>query len=98
MSAEANVIRDAKDRTVRAAKLNYAPVSARWVEDDQFQRRMLQEGKSHEDMQRCLPDPGRSEEQRHLGAGSHYSSTDQGVLPGKLIVYAHCEVEPLRTH
>ena len=84
---------------------------AHWVENDQFQRRMLQEGKSLEDMQRfdyiactCLPDSGRSEEQRHrrseeqrhLRAGSFYSSTDQGVPLEKLVFYAHCEVEPLR--
>ena len=67
----------------------------------------MQEGRNVEDMQKfdymsfaILPDPGRSEEQRHLRAGSHYSS-DYGqttsAAPAKLIYYAHCEVEPLRT-
>ena len=47
-----------------------------------------------------LPDPGRSEEQRNLRAGSHYTSdygSPTGVAAAKLVFYAHCEVEPLRT-
>ena len=45
----------------------------------------------------CLPDPGRNEEQRVLRAGAHFSSSSQAIAPGKLVYYAHCEVEPLRT-
>eukprot|EP00439_Symbiodinium_sp_Y106_P021628 s261_g2.t1 len=103
MSAEAAVICDAKDRVTRAAKLSYESVAARWAGDDQFQMRMMQEGKTKMDMQRydylssaILPDLGRTEEQRHLGAGSQYSQK-QGVPPAKLVFYAHCEVEPMRT-
>ena len=68
---------------------------------------MMQEGRNMEDMQKfdylsygILRDPGRSEEQRHLRAGSHYTSdygSPTGVAPAKLVFYAHCEVEPLRT-
>ena len=36
MSAEATVVRDAKDRVIRANKLNYASVADRWANDDQF--------------------------------------------------------------
>ena len=54
---------------------------------------MMQEGRNMEDMQKfdylsyaILLDPGRSEEQRHLRAGSHYTS-DYGsptyVAPAK---------------
>eukprot|EP00439_Symbiodinium_sp_Y106_P065048 s2186_g10.t1 len=60
-----------------------------------------------EDMQKfdylsyaVLPDPGRSEEQRHCRAGSHYTSDglfNFGIGPAKLVFYAHCEVEPLRS-
>ena len=81
MSAEAGTIRDAKDRRQRAAKLNYQSVAERFDKYDQFKTRMMQEGRSMEDMQRfdylsfaILPDPGRSEEQRHLRARSHYTS------------------------
>ncbi|CAE7666205.1 kptA, partial [Symbiodinium microadriaticum] len=81
MSAEATVVRDAKDRVVRANKLNYSSVASRWELDGQFQKRMMQEGRSLEDMHRfdyiakaCLPDPGRNEEQRVLRAGAHFSS------------------------
>ena len=107
MSAEAATIRDAKDRRQRAAKLNYPSVADRFDKDDQFKTRMMQEGRNMEDMQKfdylsfaILPDPGRSEEQRHLRAGSHYTSDygqATGVTPAKLVFYAHCEVEPLRT-
>ena len=104
MSAEATVVRDAKDRVVRANKLNYSSVASRWDLDEQFQKRMMQDGRSLEDMHRfdyiakaCLPDPGRNEEQRVLRAGAHFSSSSQTVAPGKLVYYAHCEVEPLRT-
>ena len=62
------------------------------------------EGRCLEDMHRfdfmaeaCLPDPGRTEEQRVLRAGAHYSSSSQAIAPGKLVYYARCEVEPLRT-
>ena len=65
---------------------------------------MTQEGRTFEDMHRfnfiakaCLPDPGRNEEQRVLRAGSHFSSSSQTIAPGKLVYYARCEVEPLRT-
>ncbi|OLP76872.1 hypothetical protein AK812_SmicGene43138 [Symbiodinium microadriaticum] len=68
MSAEATVIRDAKDRVIRAKKLNHTSVAERWENDDVFQRRMMQEGRIREDMYRfdciaraCLPDRGRSE-------------------------------------
>ena len=104
MSAEATIIRDAKDRVTRATKLNFSSVASRWTLDDQFQRRMMQEGRCFEDMRRfdfiakaCLPDPGRNEEQRVLRAGAHFSSSSQAIAPGKLVYYAHCEVEPLRT-
>ena len=107
MSAEAATIRDAKDRRQRAAKLGYSSVADRFEQDDQFNTRMMQEGRNMEDMQKfdhmsfaILPDPGRSEEQRHLRAGSHYSSEyvqSTGVAPAKLVLYAHCEVEPFRT-
>ena len=107
MSAEAATIRDAKDRRIRAGKLNFSSVAQRFDQDEQLRTRMMQEGRNVEDMQKfdymsfaILPDPGRSEEQRHLRAGSHYSS-DYGqttsAAPAKLIYYAHCEVEPLRT-
>ncbi|CAE7917357.1 kptA, partial [Symbiodinium necroappetens] len=43
MSAEAAVIREAKDRRTRAAKMNYPSVSERWERDDQFRTRMMQE-------------------------------------------------------
>ena len=66
----------------------------------------MQEGRNIEDMQKfdylsyaVLPDPGRSEEQRHLRAGSHYMSEyghGATAAPAKLVFYAHCEVEPLR--
>ena len=36
-------------------------------------------------------------EQRVLRAGAHFSSSSQTIAPGKLVYYAHCEVEPLRT-
>ncbi|CAE7418542.1 unnamed protein product [Symbiodinium sp. CCMP2592] len=101
MSAEAAAIRDAKDRKIRAAKLNFDTVSDRFEKDAQFNVRMMQEGRSLEDMQKfdhlsnaVLPDPGRSEEQRYLRAGSHYGGGN--VPPAKLVYYAHCEVEPLR--
>ena len=104
MSAEATVIRDAKDRVTRATKLNFSSVASRWTLDEQFQKRMMSEGRCYEDMHRfdfiskaCLPDPGRTEEQRVLRAGAHYSSSSQTIAPGKLVYYAHCEVEPLRT-
>ena len=104
MSAEATIIRDAKDRVTRATKLNFSSVASRWTLDDQFQKRMMQEGRCFEDMHRfdfiakaCLPDPGRNEEQRVLRAGAHFSSSSQAIAPGKLVYYAHCEVEPLRT-
>ena len=104
MSAEATVIRDSKDRVTRATKLNFSSVASRWTLDEQFQKRMMAEGRCFEDMHRfdfiakaCLPDPGRSEEQRVLRAGAHYSSSSQAIAPGKLVYYAHCEVEPLRT-
>ncbi|CAE7337449.1 kptA, partial [Symbiodinium sp. CCMP2456] len=106
MSAEAVVIREAKDRRTRAAKMNYPSVSERWERDDQFRTRMMQEGRNLEDMQKfdylssaILPDPGRTEEQRHLRAGANYSSaaTTPGAAPAKLVFFAHCEVEPLRT-
>ncbi|CAE7546703.1 unnamed protein product [Symbiodinium sp. CCMP2592] len=78
MSAEAAAIRDAKDRKIRAAKLNFDTVSDRFEKDAQFNVRMMQEGRNFEDMQKfdhlsnaVLPDPGRSEEQRYLRAGSH---------------------------
>eukprot|EP00439_Symbiodinium_sp_Y106_P065646 s125_g10.t1 len=106
MSAEAATIRDAKDRRIRAGKLNFSTVAQRFDQDEQFRMRMMQEGRNIEDMQKfdflsyaVLPDPGRSEEQRHLRAGSHYAS-DYGqttsTAPAKLVFYAHCEVEPLR--
>ncbi|CAE7654113.1 kptA [Symbiodinium sp. CCMP2592] len=98
MSAEAAVIRDAKDRKQRAAKLNYDSVSERFEQDGQFNLRMMQEGRNLEDMQKfdhlsnaVLPDPGRSEEQRYLRAGAHYGGG--GIPPAKLVFYAHCEVE-----
>ncbi|CAE7198859.1 unnamed protein product [Symbiodinium sp. CCMP2592] len=101
MSAEAAAIRDAKDRKIRAAKLNFDTVSDRFEKDAQFNVRMMQEGRNFEDMQKfdhlsnaVLPDPGRSEEQRYLRAGSHYGGGN--VPPAKLVYYAHCEVEPLR--
>ncbi|CAE7657286.1 unnamed protein product [Symbiodinium sp. CCMP2592] len=101
MSAEAAAIRDAKDRKIRAAKLNFDTVSDRFEKDAQFNVRMMQEGRNLEDMQKfdhlsnaVLPDPGRSEEQRYLRAGSHYGGGN--VPPAKLVYYAHCEVEPLR--
>ena len=104
MSAEATVIRDAKDRVTRATKLNFSSVASRWTLDEQFQKRMMSEGRCYEDMHRfdfiskaCLPDPGRTEEQRVLRAGAHFSSSSQTIAPGKLVYYAHCEVEPLRT-
>ena len=104
MSAEATVVRDAKDRVVRSTKLNFSSVASRWTLDELFQKRMMQEGRTIEDMHRfdfiakaCLPDPGRNEEQRVLRAGAHFSSSSQTVAPGKLVYYAHCEVEPLRT-
>ncbi|OLP88936.1 RNA-binding post-transcriptional regulator csx1 [Symbiodinium microadriaticum] len=104
MSAEATVIRDAKDRVTRATKLNFSSLASRWTLDEQFQRRMMSEGRCYEDMHRfdfiskaCLPDPGRTEEQRVLRAGAHFSSSSQAIAPGKLVYYAHCEVEPLRT-
>ena len=107
MSAEAATIRDAKGRRQRAAKLSYPSVAERFDKDDQFKARMMQEGRNMEDMQKfdylsyaILPDPGRSEEQHHLRAGSHYTSdygSPAGVAPAKLVFYAHCEVEPLRT-
>ena len=60
-----------------------------------------------EDMQKfdylsyaILSDPGRSEEPRHLRAGSFYTSDGvytSGIAPAKLVFYAHCEVEPLRS-
>ena len=106
MSAEAATIRDAKDRRIRAGKLNYASVAQRFDQDQQFRTRMMQEGRNIEDMQKfdylsyaVLPDPGRSEEQRHLRAGSHYMSEyghGATAAPAKLVFYAHCEVEPLR--
>ena len=81
MSAEAATIRDAKDRRQRAAKLSYPSVAERFDKDDQFKARVMQEGRNMEDMQKfdylshaILPDPGRSEEQRHLRAGSHFTS------------------------
>ncbi|CAE7778417.1 unnamed protein product [Symbiodinium sp. CCMP2592] len=102
MSAEAAVIRDAKDRRQRAFKLNFESLSYRFEHDNQFSMRMMQEGRSIEDMQKfdhlanaVLPDPGRSEEQRYLRAGSHYGGGN--VPPAKLVYYAHCEVEPLRS-
>ncbi|CAE7274790.1 unnamed protein product [Symbiodinium sp. CCMP2592] len=85
MSAEAAAIRDAKDRKIRAAKLNFDTVSDRFEKDAQFNVRMMQEGRNFE---------GRSEEQRYLRAGSHYGGGN--VPPAKLVYYAHCEVEPLR--
>ena len=104
MSAEAATIRDAKDRRIRAGKLNYASVAQRFDQDQQFRTRMMQEGRNIEDMQKfdylsyaVLPDPGRSEEQRHLRAGSHYMSEyghGATAAPAKLVFYAHCEVEP----
>ncbi|CAE7496993.1 kptA [Symbiodinium sp. CCMP2592] len=106
MSAEAAIIRDAKDRRQRSAKLNFASVSERFEGDEQFRLRMMQEGRSLEDMQKfdhlssaVLPDPGRSEEQRHLRAGAHNSSggAASGTAPAKLVFFAHCEVEPLRS-
>ncbi|CAE7557334.1 unnamed protein product [Symbiodinium sp. CCMP2592] len=90
MSAEAAAIRDAKDRKIRAAKLNFDTVSDRFEKDAQFNVRMMQEGRSLEDMQKfdhlsnaVLPDPGRSEEQRYLRAGSHYGGGN--VPPAKLV-------------
>ena len=106
MSAEAAVIREAKDRRSRATKLSYSSISQRWEQDDQFRSRMMEEGRNLEDMQKfdhmalaVLPDPGRTEEQRHLRAGAHYytAGTTPGVAPAKLVFFAHCEVEPLRT-
>ncbi|CAE7465907.1 kptA [Symbiodinium sp. CCMP2592] len=44
MSAEAAVIRDAKDRKQRSVRMNYASVSERFEGDDQFRMRMMQEG------------------------------------------------------
>ena len=47
-----------------------------------------------------LPDPGRSAEQRHLRAGSHYTSDgsfSSGIAPAKLVFYACCEAKPLRS-
>ncbi|CAE7339345.1 kptA, partial [Symbiodinium sp. CCMP2456] len=104
MSAEAAVIRDAKDRKQRSAEMNFSSVSERFEGDDQFRMRIMQEGRSLEDMQKfdhlasaVLPDPGRSEEQRHLRAGAHYSSVGAvGIAPAKLVFFARCEVEPLR--
>ncbi|CAE7834042.1 unnamed protein product, partial [Symbiodinium necroappetens] len=97
MSAEATVVSDAKDRVVRCTKLNFSSVASRWTLDETFQKRMMQEGRTFEDMHRfddiakaCLPDPGRNEEQR---AGSHFSSASQTIAPGKLVYYAHCEVD-----
>ncbi|CAE7400470.1 NLRC3 [Symbiodinium sp. CCMP2592] len=102
MSAEAGVIRDAKDRKQRASKLGFDSLSYRFEKDEQFSTRMMQEGRSIEDMQKfdhlanaVLPDPGRSEEQRYLRADSHYGGGS--VPPAKLVYYAHCEVEPLRS-
>ncbi|CAE7364756.1 CPK12, partial [Symbiodinium necroappetens] len=91
MSAEATVIRDAEDIVTRAMQLQYASVSCRWSEDVQFQWRMPM---LHYIACACLPDPERTEEQRHLRAGSHYAATQSGVPAGKLVFYAHCEVEP----
>eukprot|EP00439_Symbiodinium_sp_Y106_P000760 s2335_g1.t1 len=106
MSAEAATIRDAKDRRIRAGKLNFSSVAQRFDQDQQFRTRMMQEGRNIEDKQKfdylsyaVLPDPGRSEEQRHLRAGSHYMSEygrGATAAPAKLVFYAHCEVEPLR--
>ena len=55
--------------------MNYASVAQRFDQDQQFRTRMMQEGRNIEDMQKfdylsyaALPDPGRSEEQRHLRA------------------------------
>ena len=94
MSTEATVIRVAEDIVTRAMQLQYASVSCRWSEDVQLQRRMPM---LHYIACACLPDPERTEEQRHLRAGSHYTATESGVPPGKLVFYARCEVEPLRT-
>ena len=104
---EAATIRDVKDRRQRAAKLNFSSVAERCDKDEQLKLRMMQGGRAMEDMQKfdylsyaVLPDPGRSEEQRHCRAGSHYTSDglfNFGIGPAKLVFYAHCEVEPLRS-
>ena len=98
---------DERRGSQRAAKLSYPSVAERFDKDDQFKTGMMQEGRNMEDMQKfdylsfaILPDPGRSEEQLHLRAGSHYTSDygqATGVAPAELVFYAHCEVEPLRT-
>ena len=104
MRVEAATIRDAKDRRQRAAKLNCPSVAERFDKDDQFKTRMMQEGRNMENMQKfdylsiaILPDPGRSGEQRHLRAGSHYTSDygqATGVAPAKLVFYAHAKWSP----
>ncbi|CAE7795295.1 unnamed protein product [Symbiodinium sp. CCMP2592] len=85
--------------------MKYESVADRFTSDDQFRGRMVQEGRNMEDTQKfdymsyaILSDPGRSEEQRHLRAGSCYQSEDSaGIGPAKLVFYANCDVEPMRT-
>ena len=86
MRVEAATIREAKDRRQRAAKLNCPSVAERFDKDDLDYLSIA-----------ILPDPGRSEEQRHLRAGSHYTSDygqATGVAPAKLVFYAHAKWSP----
>ena len=66
--------------------------------------RVVQAGKTLDDMLRVdclakayLPDPGRTEEQRLLKAGTNYLRGNKpGGVPGKLVYYADLSIEELR--
>ena len=85
----------------RATKLHVTSVSTRWVENDyNFKGRMLQERRTRRSTTilklfcMCVP-PGRRAHRRAATHTCRFSTLPRP--PGKLVFYAHCEVEPFRT-
>ena len=105
VSLDALIIRDAKDKFQRARKLKFDSIADRLERDATFFLQMMRNGITVQDACRMdllvkavLPDPGRTEEQRLLQAGSNYlSGASRKGMPGKLVYYGDAPMDGLKS-